>query len=193
MNHPNGVHSANCHDFNTGCSYVREIPCPSRACGHAASRRLTRGTTKGVDMTDPGRSVRRPSRIVLGSLAAAAALLAAGLPQSAPAAAAPSTSAVTAAAADGGAPTDDVSTLSAGWQTPWEIKFMPDGRSALVTERLTYQVYRLDRDGSRTLVGEVPNTVPEPYDDGPGGLLGVAPSPTWNGTTDKQVFFVHTT
>lgn len=144
-------------------------------------------------MTDPGRSVRRPSRIVLGSLAAAAALLAAGLPQSAPAAAAPAAAAVTAAAADGGAPTDDVSTLSTGWQTPWEIKFMPDGLSALVTERLTFQVYRLGRDGTKTLVGEVPNTVPEPYDDGPGGLLGVAPSPTWNGTTDKQVFFVHTT
>ncbi|ANP56292.1 oxidoreductase [Streptomyces griseochromogenes] len=62
-----------------------------------------------------------------------------------------------------------------------------------MTERLSYQVYRLYRDGTKKRAGEVPYTVPEPYTDGPGGLLGVAPSPTWNGTTDKQVFFVHTT
>ncbi len=70
---------------------------------------------------------------------------------------------------------------------------MPNGRSALVTERLDYQVYRLDRNGTKKRVGEVPYTVPEPYEQGAGGLLGVAPSPTWNGTTDKRVFFMHTT
>ncbi|MEU6258098.1 PQQ-dependent sugar dehydrogenase [Streptomyces sp. NPDC047043] len=149
-------------------------------------------------MSDPGRPVRRPSRFVLASLAAAAALLATGLSQPAPAAAVPPTTAdgdaVTAdtVAMEGGAPAD-VTTFSTGWQTPWDITFMPDGRSALVTERLTYQVYRLGLDGKRTDVGEVPNTVPEPYDDGPGGLLGVEPSPTWDGKKDKQVFFVHTT
>ncbi|WP_327666640.1 MULTISPECIES: PQQ-dependent sugar dehydrogenase [unclassified Streptomyces] len=148
-------------------------------------------------MTDPRRRVRRPARFVLASLAVSAALLAAGLSQPAPAAAAAPTSAEiavmdTADATDGGAPAD-VTTVSTGWQTPWDITFMPDGRSALVTQRLDSQVFRLDRDGTKKRVGEVPYTVPEPYDDGPGGLLGVAPSPTWNGKTDKQVFFVHTT
>lgn len=42
-------------------------------------------------------------------------------------------------------------------------------------------------------MGTVPNTVrpaPDPA-MADGGLLGVAPSPSWNGTTDKDVFFVH--
>ncbi len=40
----------------------------------------------------------------------------------------------------------------------------------------------------------MPNTVyPSPARRvGSGGLMGVAPSPTWNGTTDQDVFFVHT-
>ncbi|MFF7752941.1 PQQ-dependent sugar dehydrogenase [Streptomyces sp. NPDC007971] len=147
-------------------------------------------------MTDSGRPGRHPSRFGVVSLAAAAALLAAGLAQSLPAAALPSATATvalsTTTAAGGGAPTG-VSTLSTGWQTPWGITFMPDGRSALVTERLDFQVYRLDRNGKKTRVGEVPYTVPEPYTEGAGGLLGVAPSPTWNGKTDKRVFFMHTT
>jgi glucose/arabinose dehydrogenase len=87
----------------------------------------------------------------------------------------------------------DASTLSTGWANPWGISFLPGGRSALVTERLSYQVYSLGRDGTKKRVGEVPFTVPEPYEQGAGGLLGVAVSPTWNGTTDKRVFFVHTT
>ncbi|WP_432198506.1 PQQ-dependent sugar dehydrogenase [Streptomyces sp. bgisy027] len=93
---------------------------------------------------------------------------------------------------DAGAPAG-AKTLSKGWHTPWGISFLPNGRTALVTERLSYQVYRLDRNGTRKWVGEVPYTVPEPYDEGAGGLLGVAPSPTWDGRKDKQVFFVHTT
>src|SRR5437764_27248 len=83
----------------------------------------------------------------------------------------------------GGAPAA-ITTFSTGYQTPWDITFMPDGRSALVTQRLDYQVFRLGPDGRKKRVGEVPNTVPEPYDDGPGGLLGVAPSPTWDGKKD---------
>ncbi|MFJ9814014.1 PQQ-dependent sugar dehydrogenase [Streptomyces sp. NPDC101151] len=142
-------------------------------------------------MTDPGRSVRRSSRFGAASLAAVAALLAAGLSLPASAAAVPSATAVATVAADG-APAG-VKTLSTGWQTPWGISFLPDGRSALVTERLSSEVYLLDRDGSRKRVGAVPYTVPEPYDEGAGGLLGVAPSPTWNGKTDKRVFFMHTT
>ncbi|MGY6019258.1 PQQ-dependent sugar dehydrogenase [Streptomyces spinosirectus] len=134
-------------------------------------------------MPVPGRSRRRPSRLVLGALAASAALLATTT--------GPATASAT-EPADGGGPAD-IGTFSTGYQTPWDITFMPDGRSALVTQRLDYQVFRLGLDGKKTRVGEVPNTVPEPYDDGPGGLLGVAPSPTWDGKKDKQVFFVHTT
>jgi glucose/arabinose dehydrogenase len=138
-------------------------------------------------MPVPGRSKRCPSRFALGSLGAlvaSAALLATTSPATA--------SATEPAAGDGGGPFA-ISTFSTGYETPWDITFMPDGRSALVTQRLDFQVFRLGLDGRKTRVGEVPHTVPEPYDDGPGGLLGVAPSPTWDGKKDKQVFFVHTT
>ncbi|MFE7269208.1 PQQ-dependent sugar dehydrogenase [Streptomyces sp. NPDC057623] len=127
--------------------------------------------------------MRHSSRIGRASIAAATAVLTVSLSQ--PVAAAPN-------AADGGAPTG-VKTLSTGWQTPWGISFLPDGRTALVTERLSYQVHSLDRDGTKKRVGEVPYTVPEPYEQGAGGLLGVAPSPTWDGKKDKRVFFMHTT
>ena len=87
-----------------------------------------------------------------------------------------------------------VSVLSAGWTRPWGITFLPDGRSALVTERHSFTVSVLGRDGAKRLVGTVPNTVAGVTSPGVGngGLLGVAPSPTWNGTTDQDVFFVHT-
>lgn len=141
-------------------------------------------------MTDPRRSVRHAYRFCIAALAALTVIPAASIPQ---AAAVSHTSTVTAVqAADGGEP-DGADTLSTGWQTPWGISFLPDGAAALVTERLSYQVYRLDRDGNRDWVGEVPYTVPEPYEEGAGGLLGVAVSPTWDGKKDKQVFFVHTT
>ncbi|WP_416980157.1 PQQ-dependent sugar dehydrogenase [Streptomyces sp. T028] len=94
----------------------------------------------------------------------------------------------------GAAPTA-VSVLSEQWTRPWAITFLPDGQKALVTERHSARVWTVARDGSRTKVGEVPNTVfaPAGGDNGNGGgLLGVAPSPTWNGTTDQDVFFVHT-
>ncbi|MER6344510.1 PQQ-dependent sugar dehydrogenase [Streptomyces sp. NPDC001595] len=135
-------------------------------------------------MTHPARPVRRPARRGLAALTAAAALLAVGLTQ--PATAAPD-------AADGGQPSG-ATVLSDAWTRPWTISFLPDGRSALVTERHTYRIFRLDRDGSKTLVGTVPDTVAGTSTPGvgTGGLLGVAPSPTWNGTTDKRVFFVHT-
>ncbi|GAA4915483.1 PQQ-dependent sugar dehydrogenase [Streptomyces coeruleoprunus] len=133
----------------------------------------------------------------MASLAAAAALLAAGLSQ--PASAAPPPSPGTTApepaadaAADGGTPSS-ATTLSEGWNSPWGIAFLPDGRSAMVTERLTYHVYRVDRDGTKKRVGAVPYTEAGPNDHGVGGLLGVTPSPSWNGTTDQRVYFMHTT
>ncbi len=95
----------------------------------------------------------------------------------------------TTASCSGGTPTNIV-TISTGWTIPWGIYFAPDGQTALVTERDSFNVFRLNRSGGgKTLIGTVPNTVTT---DGEGGLLGVAFSPTWNGTTDRDVFFMHT-
>lgn len=95
--------------------------------------------------------------------------------------------------ADSSAPSG-VSVLSDKWTRPWAISFLPDGKKALVTERRSATVWVQRSDGSKTKVGAVPHTVvPSPaLRVGSGGLLGVAPSPTWNGTTDRDVFFVHT-
>ncbi|MEV5338536.1 PQQ-dependent sugar dehydrogenase [Streptomyces sp. NPDC052676] len=135
-------------------------------------------------MTHSGRPERRPARVGLAALTAAAALLTAGLAQ--PASAAPD-------AADGGQPAG-VTQLSDNWTLPWAISFLPDGRSALVTEKHTAQVFRVGRDGSKRPIGTVPHTsIGSAAGEGTSGLLGVAPSPTWNGTTDKSVFFMHTT
>jgi glucose/arabinose dehydrogenase len=131
----------------------------------------------------------------LASLTTAAALLAVALAQPASADVAPSAAAPVPAAADGGQPSA-VSVLSDAWNRPWTISFLPDNRSALVTERHTYRVFHLGVDGAKKQIGTVPNTVAASQTPGvtaTGGLLGVAPSPTWNGTTDKHVFFVHTT
>ncbi|WP_079052333.1 PQQ-dependent sugar dehydrogenase [Streptomyces regalis] len=139
-----------------------------------------------------GRWMRHSSRYCIVTLAAASALLAAGLSQPASAGDVPSVTAAATdadrAARDGGTPVG-ISTFSQGWTSPWGISFLPGGRSALVTGHLSYKVHSLDRDGSKKLVGEVPYAVQQ----GAVGLLGVAVSPTWNGTSDKRVFFVHTT
>ncbi|HEV7933959.1 MAG TPA: PQQ-dependent sugar dehydrogenase [Actinomadura sp.] len=42
---------------------------------------------------------------------------------------------------------------------------------------------------AQTMVGTVPNSQTT---DGEGGLMGVAVSPTWNGISDRDVFFMHT-
>ncbi|MCP3820533.1 PQQ-dependent sugar dehydrogenase [Streptomyces sp. A3M-1-3] len=140
----------------------------------------------------------------MASLIATAALLACGVAQPAAAApppTAPAEDAAIGAATDGGSPAD-VSTFSGEWNGPWTISFLPDGRSALATERYTHRVVRLGLDGSKQQLGMVPNTLTDPVQlpgqgqglsQGKGGLLGVAPSPTWDGTTDKRVFFMHTT
>jgi glucose/arabinose dehydrogenase len=80
--------------------------------------------------------------------------------------------------------------VSGGWDIPWDISFAPNGTFALVTERDTFRVFRINKDGSgKTQVGTVPNSQTT---DGEGGLMGVAFSPTWNGTSDQDVFFMHT-
>ncbi|MFH8773183.1 PQQ-dependent sugar dehydrogenase [Streptomyces sp. NPDC017958] len=97
------------------------------------------------------------------------------------------------ASQEGGGPSG-ISTLADKLTNPWGISFLPKTKNALVTERYTSAVWLVKSDGSKKKVGTVPNTVrPDPDPAmADGGLLGVAPSPTWNGTTDKDVFFVHT-
>ncbi len=75
------------------------------------------------------------------------------------------------------------------WDIPWDICFAPGQSWALVTERDTFRVFRLEANGTKTQVGTVPNSVTT---DGEGGLMGCAPSPTWNGSSDTDWFFMHT-
>jgi glucose/arabinose dehydrogenase len=95
---------------------------------------------------------------------------------------------------DGGAPSS-ITTLSSGWTIPWGIGWLPDGKTALVTERGDYtdsgtedgKVWKVTLSGARTSVGSVPNVVGT---DGEGGLLGVAVDPDW--ATNHYVYFMHT-
>jgi len=80
------------------------------------------------------------------------------------------------------------SVVASGFTVPWAISWLPDGQSALVTQRNDFHVWRVTRSGQRTDVG----VVPESQAGGEGGLLGVAVSPTWNGTSDQAVYFMHT-
>lgn len=92
-----------------------------------------------------------------------------------------------------GAAPSGISTLSDKLTTPWGISFLPGRKSALVTERDTGAVWKVALDGSKKKVGTVPNAVWSQATQDKGGLLGVAASPGWNGTTDKAVFFMETT
>jgi glucose/arabinose dehydrogenase len=78
--------------------------------------------------------------------------------------------------------------VSTGWTIPWDICWVPGRQEALVTERDHFRVWRLTIGGAKTMVGIVPNAVTTGNE---GGLLGCAVSPTWNGTTDQAVFFMH--
>ncbi|MFJ8629828.1 PQQ-dependent sugar dehydrogenase [Streptomyces sp. NPDC093568] len=90
------------------------------------------------------------------------------------------------ARADGGVPSS-IGTLSSGWTIPWGTDWMPDGSSALVTERDSFKVFRQAKDGTRKQLGSVPGVVTT---DGEGGLLGVATDPGW--ATNHRVYFMHT-
>ncbi|MFI8520765.1 PQQ-dependent sugar dehydrogenase [Streptomyces sp. NPDC085481] len=92
----------------------------------------------------------------------------------------------TGACSGGGVP-GTPTTLSGGWTVPWGVHWMPDGRSALVTERDSFTVFKLTPTGTKTRVGSVPNAVTT---DGEGGLLGVAVDPDWSG--NHSVYFMHT-
>ncbi|MGW2178320.1 PQQ-dependent sugar dehydrogenase [Streptomyces sp. NPDC001732] len=89
-------------------------------------------------------------------------------------------------ATDGGVPSG-ITTVSTGWSIPWGTHWMPDGKTALVTERDGFKVFRATTDGARTQVGSVPEAVTT---DGEGGLLGVAVDPKWS--TNHHVYFMHT-
>lgn len=91
-----------------------------------------------------------------------------------------------ACATDGGVPSS-VATLSSGWTIPWGVFWLPDGKSALVTERDDFRVWKVTKDGTKTQVGTVPNAVTT---NGEGGLLGVAVDPKWE--TNHRVYFMHT-
>ncbi|MEU9886633.1 PQQ-dependent sugar dehydrogenase [Sphaerisporangium sp. NPDC051011] len=91
-----------------------------------------------------------------------------------------------ACSSDGGTPSS-VTGISTGWSIPWGTAWMPDGQTALVTERDTFRVYKVTPAGARTQVGTVPNTMTT---DGEGGLMGVAVDPAW--ATNHYVYFMHT-
>jgi glucose/arabinose dehydrogenase len=95
----------------------------------------------------------------------------------------------TTAACGGGVPST-ITQISTGWSIPWGTSWSPDGQQALISERDGFGVFRVNSaGGGRTQVGSVPNSQTT---DGEGGLMGVAFSPTWNGTSDTEVFFMHT-
>ncbi|WP_328996422.1 PQQ-dependent sugar dehydrogenase [Kribbella sp. NBC_01245] len=79
--------------------------------------------------------------------------------------------------------------VTTGLTLPWATSFLPDGQSALITERDSFRVSRVTLTGTRTTIGTVPNSITT---GGEGGLMGVAVSPTWNGTTNQAVYFFHT-
>ncbi|KOV66885.1 oxidoreductase [Streptomyces sp. NRRL WC-3618] len=87
---------------------------------------------------------------------------------------------------DGGVPSS-IATVSSGWTIPWGTYWMPDGQTALITERDDFRVWKVTKDGTKTQVGTVPNAVTT---NGEGGLLGVAVDPKWE--TNHYVYFMHT-
>ncbi|MFI1395334.1 PQQ-dependent sugar dehydrogenase [Streptomyces sp. NPDC020681] len=85
-----------------------------------------------------------------------------------------------------GTPTG-ITTISTGWTIPWGTSWLPDGSSAVVTERNSFKVFKVSPSGSRTAVGSVPNSQTT---GGEGGLMGVAVDPDW--ASNHYVYFMHT-
>jgi Raf kinase inhibitor-like YbhB/YbcL family protein len=79
-----------------------------------------------------------------------------------------------------------VTDIIRGVDVPWGMGFLPDG-SALVTERNSFNVFRLTESGQRTNVGKVTEAVGT---NGEGGLMGLEISP--NFATDNYVYIMHT-
>lgn len=80
----------------------------------------------------------------------------------------------------------DVRPVSTGWTTPWGLSWLPDA-SALISQRDSSEIFRVTRDGVKTLLGTVPETVANHMSS---GVLGIAASPSWE--TDHYVYIMHT-
>jgi glucose/arabinose dehydrogenase len=96
------------------------------------------------------------------------------------------------APANTGAPTPppqaaDPTVLAGNLQVPWGLTFLPD-RTALITERDTRKVLRVQADGSAPT--EVA-TITEADAGGEGGLLGIVASPQY--AQDQTLFLYYTT
>ncbi|MFI2346005.1 PQQ-dependent sugar dehydrogenase [Streptomyces sp. NPDC019443] len=127
----------------------------------------------------------KSKKALFGTAAAAgAAALVAGLVQSAGATEPNTTEPKDVGAA--GAPTA-ITTISTGWSIPWGTYWMPDGSTALVTERNSFKVFKVTPSGAKTQVGSVPNSQTT---GGEGGLMGVAVDPDW--ASNHYVYFMHT-
>ncbi|WP_030667912.1 PQQ-dependent sugar dehydrogenase [Streptomyces sp. NRRL B-1347] len=111
---------------------------------------------------------------------AAGAVLTAGLVTHVPPAAA-------APPAPAGEPTA-IKTISNGWTIPWGTSWLPDGTSALITERDDFRVWSVSADGSaKKQVGTVPEAQTT---GGEGGLMGAAVDPQW--ASNHYVYVMHT-
>jgi glucose/arabinose dehydrogenase len=77
--------------------------------------------------------------------------------------------------------------LARDLRVPWGLAFLPNG-DALVGERVSGQVFRVDRRGGRRRVGRLRAV---DTDAGEGGLLGIAVAPTF--ADDRWVYFYLTT
>ncbi|GAB3489747.1 PQQ-dependent sugar dehydrogenase [Nocardiopsis coralliicola] len=85
------------------------------------------------------------------------------------------------------APPGEPETVADGLETPWSIAFLPDG-SALVSERDTARVLRVQPDGSTEEAGRVDGVAP----GGEGGLLGLAVPPTLGEDLEGEVYAYYT-
>jgi glucose/arabinose dehydrogenase len=65
--------------------------------------------------------------------------------------------------------------LASGFEVPWGLAFLPSG-SALVSERDSHRIVRVDQRGRVSEVGVVPGVA---GDAGEGGLLGIVLSPSF--------------
>jgi glucose/arabinose dehydrogenase len=85
-------------------------------------------------------------------------------------------------AARAGAQGPSVRTIATGLRVPWGLAFLP-GRSALVSERTTGRIWRVDPNGRKRIVMRVPGV---DTNAGEGGLLGLAVSPNYR--SDRLVY-----
>jgi len=86
-----------------------------------------------------------------------------------------------------GAVPGKVTTVTTSKDIPWGLDFLPDG-SAIYTERDTFNVVKLAKDGTKTTLGKLPNGKGT---DGEGGALGLEVSPSFS--SDGLVYVFYTT